>query len=322
MVDYSAGEISTEEAGELIRYLAEKLNRKNLFFYPGVSYRHVIVYNDDKTPHPAHEGKILPDDIILTPPHDITGERIRKFLPYGAGSSILLELMKNSVSLLENHPVNVRRAASGRRPANSIWIWSKAKKPKLDSFSEKHGIDGAVISAVDLVKGIGICAGLEPVSVIGATGNINTNFEGKARAALDQLKKGKDFVFIHIEAPDECSHQGNAKCKLMAIDAIDKKVVRPIDEEMQKSGFEYRIMILPDHPTPVALKTHTSEPVPFLIFDSAGPVGKEMFKGYIKKETDITEGSINYGSFDEFQAQKSGILVDPGYMLMNLFLRQ
>lgn len=305
MVDHSAGEITTGEAGILIDFLAENLNTEKLKFYPGVSYRHVIVCKSGKKSvisdvSSASDSGI--DDVILTPPHDIIGKRVKDYLPSGTGSAGLLDLMEKSVRLLKTHPVNIERSRQGKNVANSIWLWARAKKPNLDSFIKKYGISGSVVSAVDLIKGIGICAGLEPVSVEGATGNINTNFSGKAEAAISRLKKGRDFVYIHVEAPDECSHQGSVDCKIKAIELIDKLIVGKIKKEMEKLGFEYKMMILPDHPTPIIKRTHTSEPVPFIIYDSS-----RHGKGCI--------------SFDEFSCAEGNIFIDPGYTLMDLFLK-
>lgn len=200
MLDYSAGEIGTEDAKIIINDISEELGSENLRFYAGISYRHVLVLKNKTA------GFF--DGCVLTPPHDISGKKIGQYLPAGNGSDQILDLMHKSAGILNNHPVNVQRVAAGRKAANSIWLWAKATKPGLDSFYEKYGLIGSVISAVDLVKGIGICAGLKAVNVKGATGNINTNYEGKADAALSELKSGQNFVYIHIEAPDECGHQG------------------------------------------------------------------------------------------------------------------
>ena len=256
MIDYSAGEISTEESEGLIRKLDSVLGNDHIKFYKGVSYRHVIVWKNG------------PENTVLTPPHDISGKKIKEFLPSGEGSKDILDMMISSSEILSLDDVNIKRIRAGKNPANSIWLWGKGRKPNLDPFFKKYGVKGSVISAVDLVKGIGICAGLRSVNVEGATGNINTNFKGKAQAVIDEIKNGQDFVYVHIEAPDECGHQGNIAEKIRAIEIIDDKVVGKIRKTLDKMGESYRLMILPDHPTPISIRTHTSDPVPFLIYDS------------------------------------------------------
>jgi 2,3-bisphosphoglycerate-independent phosphoglycerate mutase len=295
MLDYSAGEITTEEAKILINDVAQVLQTEKIGFYPGVSYRHIIVWR----------GGIgeTDDTLLLVPPHDISGRQIEDYLPEGKSSSVFLDFMLKSDPILRNHPVNAKRVKGGKKPANSIWVWAKALKPALGSFYEKYGIHGSVISAVDLVKGIGICAGLKPVDVKGATGNINTDFEGKARAALNELENGQDFVYIHIEAPDECGHQGDFKEKIRAIELIDNKVIRILKEQLDLLKTEYSIMILPDHPTPIVKRTHTSDPVPFLIYDS--------------KDSGIENGPNIY---DEFYPKTNGIFISEGHKLMDYFL--
>ena len=290
MVDYSAGEITTEESGQLIDALAGELGTGEIKFYTGVSYRHVIVWKDG------------PEDVTLTPPHDISGKKIGDFLPEGDGSGMILEMMKRSNIILKDNPVNSERKTAGKRPANSIWLWGKGKKPALDSFKDKYSINGSVISAVDLVRGIGICAGLKPVEVEGATGNIHTNFSGKADAAINEIKDGADFVYIHIEAPDECGHQGNIKDKIRSIEIIDEKVIGRIKDNLDTMQVNYRLMVLPDHPTPIIKRTHTSDPVPFLIFDSEN----------ISEKKDQV--------FDEFYPQSSGNIIEEGFKLMDCFL--
>jgi 2,3-bisphosphoglycerate-independent phosphoglycerate mutase len=295
MLDYSAGEITTEEAKLLINDVAKVLQTEKIKFYPGVSYRHIIVWRDGI-------GEI-DDTLVLIPPHDISGRRIADYLPKGKKSNVFLDFMLKSGMILKDHPVNTARIKGGKNPANSIWVWAKATKPALDSFYEKYGINGSVISAVDLVKGIGICAGLKPVGVKGATGNINTDFEGKARAALKELNSGEDFVYIHIEAPDECGHQGDFKEKVRAIELIDDKVIRVLKDQLDIKKIDYRMMILPDHPTPIIKKTHTSEPVPFLIYDS--------------KDSGTASSSNIY---DEFYPKTNGMFVPEGCKLMGNFL--
>ncbi len=289
MIDYSAGEIPTDKSRILIRDIKNKLQTESIRFYPGVSYRHIIVWKDG------------PDRNILTPPHDITGKKIAEFLPKGPGENILLGMIVKSIALLEDHIINRKRVKDGMRPANSIWIWGEGKKPNLDSFYGKYKLRGSIISAVDLIRGIGVLAGLEPVTVEGATGNIDTNFSGKADAAVSQLIGGKDFVYIHLEAADECSHHGDVENKVKAIEIIDREVIGVIKENMDKEEVDYKMMILPDHYTPIRKKTHTSEPVPFLIYDSTKSAGGK------------------YKRFDEFRAMNTGLYFKEGYKLIDYF---
>ena len=289
MVDYSAGEIPTDLSRVLIEDIGSKLQTEKIKFFPGVSYRHIIVW----------EGG--PDKNILTPPHDILDKKISDFLPRGPGSSALLDMMVRSSSLLKEHTINKERIKNGARPANSIWIWGEGRKPALDSFYEKYKLEGSVISAVDLIKGIGILAGLELVKVEGATGTIHTNFKGKANAAIGQLTGGKDFVYLHIEAADECSHQGDTRKKVKAIEIIDREVIGPIKEALDRQSFDYKMMILPDHCTPVSVRTHTSEPVPFMIYDSSRKANNKLER------------------FDEFTAKRTGLYFKEGYKLLDHF---
>jgi 2,3-bisphosphoglycerate-independent phosphoglycerate mutase len=291
MIDYSSGEITTQESKILIEDIDKTLGMADIKFYPGVSYRHVIVW------------KLGSDEFKLTPPHDISGKKIGSYLPEGKYKNIIFDLMVRSTVILSNHPVNKKRIENNLRPANSIWIWGEGKKPRLDSFYEKYGLKGSVISAVDLVKGIGICAGLKSVNVEGATGNIHTNFTGKARAVIDELKSGQDFVYVHIEAPDECSHQGDIFNKVKAIEIIDEKVIKVIKDSMDDIKDDYKVLILPDHPTPISKMTHTAEPVPFLIYQSNTKVYNDL------------------QTFDEFCAQNTGLFIDEGYKLLNYFLK-
>jgi 2,3-bisphosphoglycerate-independent phosphoglycerate mutase len=292
MVDHSAGEIPTVQSRALIEYIGCKLQTKEIKFYPGVSYRHIIVWKGG------------PDKNILTPPHDILDKKITDFLPKGPASNILLDMMINSSGLLKEHTVNKERIKKGLNPANSIWIWGEGRKPALYSFYEKYKLKGSIISAVDLIKGIGILAGLEPVEVEGATGTIHTNFKGKADAAIDQLTGGKDFVYLHLETADECSHQGNVKDKVKSIEIIDREIIKPIKEALDKRSMDYRMMILTDHYTPISLRTHTSEPVPFLIYDSTSPTDSR------------------HKRFDEFSARESGPFFKEGYKLLDHFFKK
>ena len=291
MVDYSAGEITTEEAKELIEYMNQVLADDSRRLYAGVGYRHCLV---------VHNGQ---KGVKATPPHDITGKAVRNNLPQEGYGAELLSMMEKSYELLKDHPVNKKRVAQGLRPANSLWFWGEGTKPDLTSFKELYGIDGAVISAVDLLKGIGICAGLATPEIEGATGNINTNYENKVKEALAELKD-KDFVYLHIEAPDECGHQCNAAEKKRAIELLDQRVVKPVLEAMQAGGEDFSIMVAPDHPTPVALGTHTHEPVPYIIYRS-NEEGKAPLDNYCEKE-----------------AAAKGIYVAEGYTLMKQLLQK
>lgn len=263
MKDYSAGEISTEESTELVKFLSEKLTTDITKYYPGVSYRHLMVWSDY-----CGGGK-------FTPPHDILEEKIEGYLP---SDEEILNIQKKSRELLKDHPVNVKRRQEGKNTADSLWIWGEGKSASLPAFSKAYGKKGAVVSAVDLVKGIGFLAGMDVIEVEGVTGNINTNFDGKAKAALDALKNGADYVYVHLEAPDECGHQGMAEEKAHSIELIDEKIVKYICEGLKDAGEEFKVMILPDHPTPVSIRTHAGDPVPCLIYDSRKKVnGKESF---------------------------------------------
>ncbi|WP_291634871.1 cofactor-independent phosphoglycerate mutase [Clostridium sp.] len=291
MIDHSSDEITTEESKVLISALSEYLSTEAIKFYPGISYRHLMIWDNG------------PYEWELTPPHDILGKGVKDYMPKGLGSEIIEEMTKKSYKFLTEHDINKKRVARGLNPANSIWVWGEGKKPLLSSFYEKYKLKGSVISAVDLVKGIGLCAGMDVIDVEGATGNIHTNFIGKAKAALNELAKGKDFVYIHVEAPDECGHRYEVENKYKAIELIDNQIVKVIKDEMQRIGEDYRMIILPDHPTPLALRTHTSEPVPFLIYQS-------------NNEKDNTNGSYN-----EFTAKETGLYFPEGYKLMDYFIK-
>jgi 2,3-bisphosphoglycerate-independent phosphoglycerate mutase len=254
MVDYSAGHISSEEGRELIAALTK--SQPSLRLYPGVSYRNLLVQE-------KNDG--LGAD--CTPPHDISGQPIDGHLPKGEGSEVLREMMLESIPVLAEHPVNLRRAKEGKRPANMIWLWGQGKAPSMPRFREIWGIEGAVISAVDLLKGMGVYAGLEVIDVPGATGVLDTNYEGKVAACLDALER-VDFVYLHVEAPDEMGHDGDLDKKIEAIRRFDARVVGPVLAGLAKSGSDWRVMVLPDHPTPISIRTHTSEPVPFAMMGS------------------------------------------------------
>jgi len=254
MQDYSAGDINSSEGAVLIAEVSRILGNEVLRFYPGVGYRHLLVWKDGP----------LPELFRLTPPHDIPGREIDRFLPRGEKGKDILALMEKSSAILSCHPLNEKRRSEGLNPANSIWLWGQGKKPRLDSFRSKYGLSGAVISAVDLIKGLGVCASLEVIEVPGATGKIETNYAGKVSAALQALREGMDFVFLHIEAPDEAGHQGELETKIKAIEEIDAKVVGEIQRGLDAFP-SYKILALTDHPTPLSLRTHTREAVPFCL---------------------------------------------------------
>lgn len=257
MVDYCSGDISTKEAHEIIKTVDEKLGSDIYKFYGGVSYRHCLVVDNGTT-----------DLGEMTPPHDISGRVIGEYLSKSENAAELIDLMKKSYDILKDHPVNLKRREKGENEANSIWLWGEGRKPALENFYEKNGVKAAVISAVDLLKGIGICADMLTPEVEGSTGYLDTNFEGKAEATVKAFKDGYDLVYLHIEAPDECGHRGEAENKVKAIEEIEKRAFTSIYDYLEKSGDDYRILIMPDHPTPLCTKTHSSAPVPYLLYDS------------------------------------------------------
>ena len=290
MIDYSSGEITTAEAKELIEAVEAELSEEMLHYYAGVSYRHLLVWKGGSTA------------VELTPPHDISDRKIKDYLPKGENAEKLLEMMKKSEKILMNHPVNKKRIKEGKRPASSIWVWGEGRKPALENFKEKFGVTASVISAVDLIKGIAVCAKMNSIDVEGATGTYETNFDGKARAALDALQNGSDFVYIHMEAPDECGHQGDAANKKLSVELIDEKVVGFLRKELDKKGIDYKMLIMPDHPTPISLKTHVSDPVPYVIYDSTKNTGSKL-------------------PYNEKNAEKTGIYEEVGHKLMEKFLK-
>lgn len=254
--DHSGGDISTEEADQLIKAVRKELATDNIKFYTGVSYRHCMIVNG------------LDTNFHLTPPHDVLDGKVSDNLPKGENSQYIKDMMKKSYEILKDHPVNQARIKKGLRPANTIWAWGQGTKPALSSFHEKYGITGTAISAVDLIKGIAICAGLTAPEIPGATGTLHTNFDGKTKKAIEEFKSGKDFVYMHIEGPDECSHQGDLEGKISCMHDIDQKVVKPLCEYLEASGEDYRILVVPDHKTPLAIRTHSSTPVPFVLYKS------------------------------------------------------
>jgi len=291
MEDFSAGHISTQESRLLIEEIDSKLGSDRIRFYPGVSYRHLMVWKGGK------------DKVECTPPHDIQDKNILDYLPRGDGDEIINTLMEESIDLLLAHPVNKARLESGKRAANSIWLWGQGRRPNMPTFKEKYGIDGAMISAVDLTKGIGKYAGFEVINVPGATGWLDTNYVGKAEHALWALKT-KDIVYVHVEAPDEAGHTGDLKNKIKAIEDFDEFIVGNIIHGMKQFD-EYRILALPDHPTPVELRTHSNEPVPFVIYDNT------------------KERSGDAVMYDEgIAARTDALIFQEGYTLMDYFLKK
>lgn len=288
MLDYSAGEITTGEAEELINYLAKELNDGVYSLHAGISYRHCLVVNN---------GEIAGD---LTPPHDITGKPVKDYLPKSEIGKKYLKIMERSAELLKNHPVNAARIKTGKNPANSLWFWGEGTKPSLQAFSERYGLKGGIISAVDLLKGIAKLSGMQAIDVVGATGNYDTNFAGKAEACLAALKNGLDYVYVHMEAPDECGHHGDAAHKIYSIEQIDG-VVKRIAEGLKAAGEEFSLLICPDHPTPLSIMTHSADPVPYIIYKSG-----EVKKGVAR--------------YDEENAASTGIYLSSGEELMKRFL--
>ena len=257
MVDYCAGDISTAEAHEIIKTVEEKLGNEIYKFYGGVSYRHCLVVDNGTT-----------ELGTMTPPHDISGKVVGSYLSNSENAAPLIELMKKSYNILKDHPVNIARREKGLNEANSIWLWGEGRKPALENFEEKNGVKACVVSAVDLLKGIGICSGMQTPDVKGATGYIDTDFEAKTNAGIEAFKNGADLVYLHFEAPDECGHRGEAKNKVKAIELIDERSLRLLLEYFKSAGEDYRILIMPDHPTPLDTMTHSAEPVPYMIYDS------------------------------------------------------
>ena len=253
ILDHSSGEISTAEADELMEAIRQNFNDETFQFYTGTSYRHIMVWK---------HGRLAQ----LEPPHDHLTQVIGEYLPK---KEVLRNFMEKSYAILNDHPVNQKRAAEGKRKANSLWYWGAGTKPSLDSFGSKTGLKGAMISAVDLLKGIAVGAQMQVCQVEGATGSIDTNYEGKAQAAIDALlKDGCDFAYIHVEAPDEMGHQGELDHKIRAIEDLDSRIIAPIKKAMEDAGEDFRMLVLPDHPTPLRIRTHSPEPVPYVLYDS------------------------------------------------------
>lgn len=291
MVDYSAGDISSEDAAELIKAVQEHFGGGEFDFYSGVSYRHCLIHHGGTTELGS-----------MTPPHDISGKVVGSYISTHPNAAKLTAMMRESYEFLKDHPVNKRRVAEGKRPGNSIWLWGEGKRPSLDNFEMLHGVKGSVISAVDLLKGIGIAAGMNTPEVEGATGYIDTNFEGKAKAAVEEFEKGMDFVYLHFEAPDECGHRNEPENKVRSIELIDEKVLPVLIDYLDNCGDDYKIMILPDHPTPIVTMTHAGDPVPYMIYHKNG-------------EVDSGVASINENS-----AKETGNFVAVGHTLIEKLL--
>jgi 2,3-bisphosphoglycerate-independent phosphoglycerate mutase len=288
IIDYCAGDISTEEAAELVKFLAEHFNNEEFQLYSGVSYRHCLIWDN---------GTL--DVGTLTPPHDITGNPIKNYIPNHPNAKKLYDMMVKSYDLLKDHPINKARVAKGLNPANSMWFWGEGTRKSLTPFLEKYGLKASMISAVDLLKGIGKFTGMNVVQVPGATGYIDTNFEGKAQAAIDEFAKGQELVYVHVEAPDECGHRHEIENKKRSIELIDEKILGPVMEALEKYD-DYKILIMPDHPTPLSLRTHTNDPVPFLIYKKSNPVSGTPF--------------------DEDGAASTGIYIENGHKIMEYFI--
>ena len=287
ILDHSSGEISTQDADVLMDTIREHFQSEKIQFYTGTSYRHIMVWK---------HGKVVP----LEPPHDHLGKKIGPWLP---GEPMLKKLMEESFPLLNDHPLNVERAKEGKNKANSLWFWGAGTKPSLQNFEEKTGLKGAMISAVDLLKGIAVGAGMKVYQVPGATGSIDTNYEGKAQAAVKALlEDGCDFVYVHVEAPDEMGHQGLVKEKIQSISDLDQRLIALVKEAMDASGEDYRMLILPDHPTPIRVRTHTGDPVPYLLYDS-------------------TRQERKIASFSEAEARAACVYQPDGYKLIDELLK-
>lgn len=282
MVDYCSGDISTAEAHKIIETVEKELGSDIYKFYGGVSYRHCLVVDNGTT----ELGNMVP-------PHDISGKVIGEYLSDNENAKPLIELMKKSYDILKDHPVNIERRKKGLNEANSIWLWGEGRKPALQNFLEKNGVKGCIVSAVDLLKGIGICADMQTPEVEGSTGYLDTNFEGKANAGIEAFKNGCDLVYLHIEAPDECGHRGEAENKVKAIELIEDRTLKLMLSYLENCGDDYRILIMPDHPTPLEIMTHSSEPVPYLLYDSSKNLGG--VEAFTEREAAATGNFVEHG---------------------------
>lgn len=287
IIDHSSGEISTEECSVLLEAVRKELEKPPYRFYTGTSYRHCLIWENGKT-------------VDLTPPHDVLGQEIGPHLP---SDETLLAMMKRSYEILKDHPLNLERKRLGLHPANCCWFWGAGTKPSLTSFLQKYKKKGIMISAVDLLKGIAVGAGMDVAHVKGANGGLDTNYEGKMQAAFDALTGDYDFVYIHVEAPDEMGHQGSLEKKIKAIEYLDQKIIGPLAEKLTREKVEFRMLILPDHPTPIALRTHTGAEVPWLLYDSTKTESRDW-------------------NYNEAEAILSGNYVPHGYELMEYFLQE
>ncbi|OGC23998.1 cofactor-independent phosphoglycerate mutase [candidate division WOR-1 bacterium RIFOXYC2_FULL_37_10] len=296
MDSFTADHITTKEAKKLIGTLNKKLGNRGIKFYTGLSYRHLLVVSPTSNAYTPLLAKLA-----CAPPHDITGRKIEEFLPEGAGEHLIKFLMKESIMHLLEHPVNINRIKNKKRPATMIWLWGQGEAPQMESFKKKYRASAAVITAVHLLKGLGKILGMGTPDIKGATGFLDTNYKGKADTALKMLKK-HDVVFVHVEAPDECGHMGDVKGKIKSISDFDEKIVGYLINKLKKSQKDFRMLVLPDHPTPIKFMTHTSDPVPFILYDST-----KKAESRIKK-------------FNEKELKKSKVLIKNGHTMMNKFL--
>lgn len=287
IIDHSSGEISTEDCAVLLNAVKEELQNETYQFYVGTSYRHCLIWN---------RGQVLE----LSQPHDVLGQVIGQYLP---SDENLLYMMKRSYEILKDHPLNIERKKKGLNPANCCWFWGAGTKPMLSSFEEKNGVKGMMVSAVDLLKGIAVGAGMGVAHVEGANGGLNTNYEGKTQAALDALKNGYDFVYIHVEAPDEMGHQGSVEKKVKSIEYLDQRVIGPLTKALDEDKTEYRLLVMPDHPTPIRVRTHTADSVPYLLYDSN-----------IQQE--------HTWNYNEKEAKESGNFVAEGHTIIDKLLQK
>lgn len=287
IIDHSSGEISTEDCAVLLEAVKKELQNETYQFYVGTSYRHCLIWN---------HGEVLE----LSQPHDVLGQVIKPYLP---SDEALLFMMKRSYEILVNHPINTERKKQGLNPANCCWFWGAGTKPELSLFEEKNGLKGMMVSAVDLLKGIAVGAGMGVARVEGANGGLHTNYEGKVEAALTALHDGYDFVYIHVEAPDEMGHQGSVEKKVKAVEYLDKRVIEPLTNALDVDNIEYRLLVMPDHPTPIRVRTHTADSVPYLLFDSTAPLKK----------------SWNY---NEKEAKESGNYIEKGHTIIDKLLEK